>query len=572
MAPIVSASSALRRLGIERLVLSIHQQSFPADADDLGASTPYSQRSRAFLAFARNLGFTGVALGPGGITSRANPSPYDGSLFSLNPSFLSLAQLVQRAYLDAGHARQLAGEGGRADHARAFDASREAIRTVRARLRMAPSAHGPALVQIDALARDPFVAAEAAYEGAAAAMKTDDWRGWPSRPAADPAAADAFVVGQWLLRAQHERFREDARALGLQIYGDAQVGVSHRDLYLHRGLFLDDYRMGAPPSRTNPEGQPWNFPVLDPAQERAGRAFVEARFAWLLGAHDGLRLDHPHGWVCPWVYRTPSSADAALRAVQSGARLFESPDLADHPALARYARVRPDQIDHACPRHDDAWVLDLEPAQVEAYAAQMLMLQQQARAAGVDERDLMIEVLSTCPRPLAAVLARCQLGRFRVTQKARVDVDGDVYRSDAAAPHDWIMAGNHDTPPLRVVVEGWRGTPEGALRAAYLSRRLEPAASARDALSRTLERDPRAMSEAMLADLLVGPARRVIIFWADLFGEARYYNRPGVVHQDNWTLRLPRDFEQAYARALAEGTAPRLDRAIGMALHARGLG
>ncbi|MBK7473232.1 MAG: 4-alpha-glucanotransferase [Betaproteobacteria bacterium] len=565
------AQAALRRLGIERLVLSIHQASFPADTDDLGIGTPYSRRSRALLSFARDLGFTGIALGPGGITSRANASPYEGSLFSLNPSFLSLAPLVECGYLDAAQATGSRGDGTRADHARATDTSRAAIRQVRARLRGSAATHARELAAIDALARDPLVAAEAAFEGAAAATGTDDWRAWPAHPPEDESAADVFVVGQWLLRGQHARFLDDARALGMQIYGDAQVGVSHRDRYMQRGLFLADYRMGAPPSRTNPAGQPWNFPVPDPAQEEAVRSFVESRFAWLLATHDGLRLDHPHGWVCPWVYSTPVDEAAALGAVQSGARLFESPDLSDHPALARYARVRPDQIDRARARHDDEWVRSLEPAQVEAYSSQIRLLLECARANGVDERDVMVEVLSTCPRPLAAVLAHCGLGRFRITQKARVEVEGDVYRSDGAAPHDWIMAGNHDTPPLRVVVEGWRGTPECALRAEYLSRRLEPSPAARAAFARTLAGDTRAMSEAMLADLLVGPARRVMIFWADLFGEERYYNRGGEVHPENWTLRLPPDFEHAYARSVEAGTAPSLERAIRMALHARGL-
>lgn len=571
---------ALQKLGIERLVLSIHQLSFPADVDDLGSGTPYARRSRDVLAFFRKLGFTGLALGPGGVTSRANPSPYDGTLFSLSPAFLSFAPLIERGLIDEQQVSADASMGialedrRRAEHVRAHDRARAIIGAVRARLRLDPAKYAGELTAIEALGGAPFMQAEAAFEGAMATTGTDDWRRWPGRPKEHQASADAFLVGQWLLREQHARFRADAHALGMQIYADAQVGVSHRDLYLHRGLFLEEYRLGAPPSRTNPEGQPWNYPVLDPAQlATAGRAFVDARFSWLLSMHDGVRLDHPHGWVCPWVYRVPAGGDAAdaLRAVQAGARLFESPALADHPALAAYARVRADQIDLARPRHDDHWVRQLEPAQAEEYASLVLLLMARAQSAGVDERDLMVEVLSTCPLPLTAVLERCALGRFRVTQKARVDIDGDVYRSDSATPCDWIMAGNHDTPPLRLVVRQWLGTPEASKRARYLARRLEPDVASREALVATLEREPRAMAEAMLADCFVGPARRVIVFWADLFGEERIYNRPGVVHDDNWTLRMAPDFERAYQRALDDGAAPRLEHALAMALHARGL-
>ena len=66
-------------------------RSFPAGADDAGRGTPYSDAGRAFFGFARALGFTGVQLGPQGLTSRDNPSPYDAMLFSREP-------LVDRAW------------------------------------------------------------------------------------------------------------------------------------------------------------------------------------------------------------------------------------------------------------------------------------------------------------------------------------------------------------------------------------------------------------------------------------------------------------------------------------------
>ena len=63
--------------------------------------------------------------------------------------------------------------------------------------------------------------------------------------------------------------------------------------------------------------------------------FVAARIDKLLDEFDGVRIDHPHGLVCPWVYRT--DIPDAYTAVQTGARLFSSPDVPEHPALARFA-------------------------------------------------------------------------------------------------------------------------------------------------------------------------------------------------------------------------------------------
>ena len=46
-------------------------------------------------------------------------------------------------------------------------------------------------------------------------------------------------------------------------------------------------------------------------------------------------------------------------------------------------------------------------------------------------------------------------------------------------------------------------------------------------------------------------------------------SEPGVVNEDNWTLRVPADFERRYARAVDSGTALSLERALRMAVHAK---
>ena len=76
---------------------------------------------------------------------------------------------------------------------------------------------------------------------------------------------------------------------------------------------------------------------------------------------------------------------------------------------------------------------------------------------------------------------------------------------------------------------------------------------------------------AMLAELFLGPARNVLVFWVDLFGGTESYNVPGVVASSNWCLRVPSDFERAHADAVARGDAPDLREAIAWALRARGL-
>ena len=87
---------ALRLLGKRNLVLAIHDPSFPGFPDeDPGRGTPYSPAGAEFLAFARELGFTGIQFGPQGQTSVVNLSPYDGTVFARNVLSIALVQLAE---------------------------------------------------------------------------------------------------------------------------------------------------------------------------------------------------------------------------------------------------------------------------------------------------------------------------------------------------------------------------------------------------------------------------------------------------------------------------------------------
>jgi 4-alpha-glucanotransferase len=318
--------------------------------------------------------------------------------------------------------------------------------------------------------------------------------------------------------------------------------------------------MGAPPSRTNPEGQPWEYPVLDPAQyARAAGALVAARARKAFAEYDAVRVDHPHGFVCPWVYRATSSD--RLRAVREGARLFESPDLADHPALARYAIARPEQIDRSVPRYHDYWVKNLDDEQVERYATLVDALVEAAREFDRDPGDLSFEVLSTMPIALGRVLERHGLGRWRVTQKADLDNPDDVYHPEAASRKYWLMLGNHDTPPIFGVIRGFTSLQRERW-ARHLVARLRLAEPERLT-------SPGFLATAMLAELLASPAENVSIFFADLFGLEERFNMPGVVDERNWTLRLPQDFEALHARHLAREHALDVPLAVELALAAQ---
>jgi 4-alpha-glucanotransferase len=593
----LSVRDALALLGVDRLVLAIHDQSFPSLPDqESGRGSPYSAGAREFVSFLSALGFNAIQLGPQGKTSRTNPSPYDSTLFSKNelsidPFALTANEvwgnLLDGNWLKAAIARSPAGKSERdyASYQFAFDLLQQALQKAQKGFFDAADQNNR-VRKMDAynnwVADNSYwLEPDTRFEALLLEHGTDDWRHWPDRETTPALLSkykdqlEGYRFQQFIVHMQHAAFRKFASESGIKLFADLQIGFSQRDFWCWRQLFLPGYLLGAPPSRTNPDGQPWGYPVLNPdlyfeSDGSSGEVlrWFSQRIDKLLLDFDGVRVDHPHGIVCPWVYKDVQCD--ALRAVQQGARLFESPESAEHGPLKKFAIARPDQLAHrgASAPYADGWVSRLDENQVERYGTLIQLIRQRMAARGFDNADMICEVLSSCPYPLRRVLDLYQLGRFRVTQKAQPANANDVYRSDNSQPADWIMVGTHDTKPLWLVADGWTAQEREGW-AVYLAERLARQPDKRAELVAKLRADKKSLIEAMFADLFIGPARNVSIFFPDLLGMKETYNRPGIVDAGNWTLSVPNNYKHVYDERCKNQEALSLPRVLLMALRAR---
>lgn len=603
--PLVAQALAL--LGKRHLVLAIQDPSFPSaepsGRGDWGRGSPYSTGAARFFDAVAAMGFTGIQFGPQGLVSEGSDSPYEGTLFSRNFLDLDLDALVAQDLLapavrDAVVAARPANGLHRVDHRAIWAAMSRVVTALHEKKRDWPA---PMQQRFERFRRanEDWLLIDALYDALCVEHGQPSYLAWPGEAGARDRQLwgreqvtrrpqrvaeleqrharyiERFAVAQFLLSEQHQALRQRLRALGLATFGDLQIGMSSRDAWAYGSLLLDGYRMGAPPSQTNPDGQAWGYGVLDPeafgSADAPGLAidFMKARVAKLMAEMDGLRIDHPQGWVCPWVYRVDDPDP--IHAVQTGARLRDSPGLADHPLLNRFAIPFADQIDPKVPRHADGWVKSLTDAQVSSYGVLIAAMLDAVQAKGLSAREVACEVLSTLPYPLARVMQRHGLGRFRVLTKVDLDRADDVYRSEHAQQADWVMLGNHDTPPIWRMLERW--TPQRRRRQAeYLAHKLVPDATARAEQANRWAADSGQLAQAMLADALHCPAGNVYLFFADLLGMTETYNSPGTVGPHNWSLRVPPDWESSYTSLRSRGAALHLPKALALALRARGLG
>ncbi|MDW7773906.1 MAG: 4-alpha-glucanotransferase [Desulfobulbaceae bacterium] len=613
--------TALAILGIRNFFLGIHDAAFPGfPEEDLGRGTPYSDGAAEFFRFSRSLGFNGIQLGPQGITTAANPSPYGGTFFSRNPVTLAPHPLTgpQWSLLDPDRLAVLVGRRPPGDSHVHEDFARtaahriaaEACRSYRRKKRNKTAGLASIEQSFTAFRRNNsgWLERDAIYDILRQEYGGKNWRQWrdgdqarldrhlfnppPELRAAAGArirklfslhreTIDDYCFTQYLLARQHGDFRNRCRGLGLNIFGDLQIGLSGRDAWYAQSFLLRDYVMGAPPSRTNPDGQPWDYPVLDPRQyyQKDARGllvpgpvvrFLQELADKMFTEFDGLRLDHPHGLICPWVYR--SGTEDPVKAVQAGARLFASPALADHPGLAEFAIPRPDQINPQAKRYDDNWVTGLDPEQVRRYALLFDVIMESARKNCRGACEIACEILSTQPYPVKRVMELYGLGRFRVTQKADLDNPGDVYRSENGRPEDWLMLGNHDTPTVWQKADNWLETGVSRQQAGYLADRLRIPENERTGWTERLGADAGALVQAKFADLFLGPAQNIMVFFTDLLGSKQPYNRPGTVCRSNWSLRIDPGYRKVYNDKLRSDRALNIPKALALALRAKSPG
>lgn len=600
MTEIPNIIEAKRQLGIDRFALQVHDASFPMDPEeDLGRGSPYSHGAERFFRFAANLGFDAIQLGPRGMTGRGNPSPYDGTIFSRNPLDLPLLRLVQQGRLSRKTFESLRAslplsEANSVPYSLVFDAYQNALAEI-----IENATESDRMSAGEFLSKnESWLVPDALYAALGVEHGSESWYEWSStaqgtfdqrlfhpifgqeRAGTERLAElrsrsakriEDYALIQWLLHEQHQALRARLAELNLAVFGDLQVGMSLRDSWAWQHLFLPGYRIGAPPSRTNPSGQPWGYSVFDPDQwgtlEAPGPAlkFVQARVGKVLSECDGLRIDHPHGWVDPWVYRADDPDP--FHAVQNGARLYSSPDNSQHPLLSKYAIARPEQIDLSQPGYADHHVTSLEDSQVAKYSLLFDTIRTLQAEHGRPQVVVACEVLSTLPYQLGRALIRHHMGRFRVTQKLKHDDPTDVYRIEHAAPQDWIMLGTHDTPPIWQLAQRWCRGSEGAAWGQYLARILVSEAE-QSSVGTGIAESPSELVHSLFAAMLSSRARHVVVFFPDLFGMTERYNEPGIVNQANWSLRLPTNFEEIYERRCASGDALNVGHCFRRALEA----
>ena len=120
------------------------------------------------------------------------------------------------------------------------------------------------------------------------------------------------------------------------------------------------------------------------------------------------------------------------------------------------------------------------------------------------------------------------------------------------------------------LVETWFEEGTAKKQAVYLADRLRIPEADRVKWIDKVSSDPGAFVQAKFADLFVGPATNVMVFFTDLLGMSQTYNQPGTISDENWSLRIDPDYRGIYRSKAAQNLALNIPGALAMALRSQG--
>ena len=315
------------------------------------------------------------------------------------------------------------------------------------------------------------------------------WTDWPAAlrdrdartlAAFDVAHADklnAVMVEQFRAALQWQRIRAQAKARGIQLFGDMPIFVAHdsADVWAHRDLFQLDAEghptavTGVPPDYFSETGQRWGNPHYNWAVMQADNfAWWRARLATHFEWFDLVRIDHFRGLAAAWVI--PASEPTAIHG---------------------------------------EWV--------EAPGAALL----QAIASEMGELPLVAEDLGIITPDVTALRHQFGLPGMAVLQFAFDQHADNPHKPENVQPDTVYYTGTHDND---TTLGWWRALPD-ELR--------------QQVMQRLDVQDPDAVPDAMIDTVLRSRAALAILPMQDLLGlgsEARM-NIPGT-DNGNWAWRF----------------------------------
>lgn len=593
---------ALKALGKKHLALIMHSNSFPSLCnEDTGFGSANSAGGKCVIDLCSGI-FNAIQLGPAGKTKCCDSSPYTSTIFSNNPLFIDLKQLVEWEKLLSEKTYNEIVENnpnnnkGKTSYSYICNAQQVALKEVYENFKKLKSKKIKEEFELYKRENSFWLEKDALYEALSIEHNNDYWPLWKSKTDKNlfnPKSIEEkmefgerikeieqkyedeinfYSFQQFIAYKQVEATKEYALSKGIKMIADRQVAFSDRDCWAYQSLFLDGWFLGCPPDYFSKDGQGWGFPVMDPEKLfnadgtlGEGGQLLKALYKKMFKENPGgVRIDHIVGLIDPWVYKKGHKPK-----IEEGAgRLFSSPE---HEFLKKFAIPTEEDLNYDVEADKEQRIKTLSKKQIQLYGRLIeKIVIAAAKEEGLNKDAIVCEDLGTLTNPVAEVMKEYDLQGMRLTQFVVPEMTEHPYRGKNIAKRSWAMVGTHDNQPASMWADSMINTHTGYLHAKNLVEDVYPNAENKDDLIVRLTQDADFLTQTKLAEIFASDAENIQIFFPDYFGMKAVYNVPGTSGDENWSLRLPNDFKELFCKNLEEGKALNLVKILQVALEAKG--
>lgn len=595
---------ALQALGKKNLALIMHSNSFPSlSSEDTGFGSVNSSGGKNVIDFTSGT-FNAIQLGPAGKTKCCESSPYTSTIFSNNPLFIDLKQLTTKEWgsiLSTKSFDEIVENNpnkdlGKTSYAYIYKAQQLALKEAYEKFKNLKSKKIKEEFEIYKRENSFWLEKDALYEALSIEHNNDYWPLWKSKTdknLLNPQSIEQkmefakrineiekkyenemnfYSFCQFVAHRQNEATKEYALSKGIKMIADRQVAFSDRDCWAYQSLFLEGWFLGCPPDYFSADGQAWGFPVMNPEKlfnENGslgeGGQLMKALYKKMFKENPGgVRIDHIVGLIDPWVYKKGSKP----KPEEGAGRLYSSPE---HEILSKFAIPTEKDLNYDVTSDKELRVKKLTDEQIKLYGRVIEeIVIAAAKEEGLDKDAIVCEDLGTLTNPVAAVMEKYDLQGMKLTQFVVPEIEKHPYRCKNISERTWMMVGTHDNEPISMWADSMINTHIGYLHAKNLVEDLYSYEENKDDIIVRLTNDSKFLAQTKLVELFASKAENIQIFFTDYFGIKDIYNRPGTSGDENWSLRLPNNFEKVYCENLKNNEALNLATVLILAIKARG--
>ena len=540
-----------------------------------GIGTTFSDSMQKFTSFLQSMtGISSIQVQPQGKISVGNTSPYSGTNYAYGEHLVDLKKLTTSEYASILDEQQLADF----DKTYATDKNTKEYRTNYTRLFNAPflqtafdnftekvKAGDKQALQLNAEFQDfksrnaSWLQKEALYEVLSSEYETPDFSKWSEtdkrlfdkeytsdvreeriaeleRENAEKIEFKNFI--QFIADKQQKESREALNSKNIQLYGDCLIGFSQSEMWANKNCFRENLYYGGPdPGCPETNGiQTWGLPALDYTKlgecsedgdlSKLGDVgkFLYDKYSTFFERYDGIRMDAAWQFVTPFIYQAVNGNYEEFKLPEINFTIFNIMKAAAKDTLGdKFDEQNPDNI----------------------------MLELVGMSAG-KSREMTI---NTYPHLYTTAYAEYDETPKKFLEKGYQD--GKFYVGVGCHDNDSLVNMARDTYKRDLHTQGMKrdyslDTSKLAFEAEEYKKQGEDAKVQED------------FRTAKFGEIFTSAKQFFTL--PDMFGMEERINISGKASKDNWTIRIPSDYEKFYFSQLSNGFGLNIPKALATAM------